>query len=326
MIEIGLLGDFGLVVDGVDDPTLDDAIYINVRDSKGVIAGSNPRSVLFAVYRFLEASGCQWIRPGPDGDYVPLRRVHNLSVQLTDKATYRFRGHKNSDAYNLDYIISKIEWSAKVGLNTYYNEFLIPKKFFQSWYNREYPTQKEPAPRTDTEIIAYYELLNREVKRRGMLLHAAGHGWNSLFFGNPLVESDHWGNMEVPEDQIEYLSMVDGERKWHSRPTYDELCYGNPRVRERMVHLVADYAENNPVIERNMLIEDPVYQMSWKLLSVHSEMVILMADVFVARIDGREADEKEAWAALSEYIVENEDITKGVFDVFSFQRIFRDLP
>ncbi len=36
-IELGLFSDFCLVVDGVDDSTLDDAIYIDVRDSKGVI-------------------------------------------------------------------------------------------------------------------------------------------------------------------------------------------------------------------------------------------------------------------------------------------------
>ena len=248
-IELGLLSDFGLKVDGVDDPSLDDAIYIDVRNSKGIIAGSNPRSVLMAVYRFLEASGCRWIRPGPDGDYVPSRSIDNLSVQLKDKAAYRFRGHNNSGAYSIDYIISKIEWGIKVGMNTYYNEFLIPKRFFEAWYNREYPSNKEAAPRSDTEIIAYYDLLNREIKRRGMFLHAAGHGWNSLFFGNPLVETDHWGNKVVPEDQIEYLAMVDGKRKWDSRPTFDELCYGNPKVRERMVHLVADYAENNPEVD-----------------------------------------------------------------------------
>jgi hypothetical protein len=247
-IELGLLCDFDLVVDGIEDPALDDAITIDVRDSKGVIAGSNPRSVLFAVYRFLEANGCRWIRPGPDGDFVPSRRVDNLSVRLTDKATYRFRGHNNSGAYSIDYILSKIEWGAKVGLNTYYNEFLVPKKFFQSWYGRDYPTRRQPAPRTDTEIVAYHQLLNREVKRRGLLLHAAGHGWNAKFFGNPEVECDHWGEMVVPEDQTEYLALEGGERV-HRRPTFTELCYGNPRVRDRLVRLVADYAETHPQVD-----------------------------------------------------------------------------
>jgi hypothetical protein len=248
-IELGLLSDFGLEVDGVDDPSLDDAIYIDVRNSKGIIAGSNPRSVLFAVYRFLEASGCRWIRPGPDGDYVPSRSIDNLSVQLKDKAAYRFRGHNNSGAYSIDYIISKVEWDMKVGLNTYYDEFLVPKKFYQSWYNREYPTAKVPSPRTDKEIIAYQELLRREIKRRDMLLHAAGHGWNSLFFGNPEAECDHWGNIVVPENQTQYLSLVKGERVKGEKPTTTELCYGNHQVRLRLAKLVADYAETHPEVD-----------------------------------------------------------------------------
>lgn len=247
-LELGLLGDFGVVVDGVDDAELDDAIYIDVRDSKGVIAGSNPRSVLFAAYRFLEASGCRWLRPGPDGDYVPSRRIDNISVQINDKARYRFRGHNNSGSYGIDYILSKIEWGAKVGLNTFYNEFFIPQKSYQSWYGREYPSPKAPAPRTDAEITAYHQLLNREVKRRGLLLHAVGHGWNARLFGCPEIESHHWGKLEVPESQAHFLSLVDGERVKRG-PTVTELCYGNDEVRHRLVHLVADYAEAHPEVD-----------------------------------------------------------------------------
>lgn len=247
-IELGLFSDFDLSMDGIEDAALDDAIHIDVRESKGVIAGSNPRSVLFAVYRFLEANGCRWIRPGPDGDYVPTRRIDNLSVRLKDKAVYRFRGHNNSGAYSIEYIVSKIEWGAKVGLNTYYNEFLIPKKFFQSWYNRDYPSLRDPEPRTDAEIVAYNQLLNREVKRRGWFLHAAGHGWNAKFFGTPETACDHWGEMTVPEEQTEYLALSKGKRVYR-KPTTTELCYGNHKVRERLVRLAADYAETHPQVD-----------------------------------------------------------------------------
>ena len=48
---------------------------IDVTDGKGRIAGSNPRSVLLGVYRFLEEAGCRWLRPGTDGDYVPKRAL-----------------------------------------------------------------------------------------------------------------------------------------------------------------------------------------------------------------------------------------------------------
>ncbi len=248
-LELGLLSDFGLVVDGVDDPTMDDAIYIDVRDTKGVIAGSNPRSVLFAVYRFLEASGCRWIRPGHGGDYVPSRRIDNLSVRLSDKAMYRFRGDSPDGAYSLDHVLEKIEWSSKVGLNTYYAEFFIPRYNYNDYYSRKnYPSLKNPEQRTDSEIIAYHGLAKREAKRRGMLIHAVGHGWTGKFFGNPEIECDHRGTLTVPEDQKKYLALVGGERVMRG-PTTTDLCYGNPEVQRRLVALVADYAEAHPEVD-----------------------------------------------------------------------------
>lgn len=247
-IELGLLSDFGFTIAGIDNPELDDAVFIDVHDTQGIILGSNPRSVLFAVYRFLEYAGCRWIRPGPNGDYVPLRRIDNLSLNLKDKAVYRFRGNNNSGTYSIDYIISKIEWNTKLGLNTFYNEHIIPKSSYLNWYTKNYPSAKSPEQRTDTEIIAYNELLKQEIKRRGLLLHAAGHGWNARFFGNPEIECDRDGNLIVPEDQTKYLALLKGQRVKQG-PTKTELCYGNSEVRHRLAYLVADYAQNNPEVD-----------------------------------------------------------------------------
>jgi len=248
-IALGLLSDFGVKVDGVADPALDDAIYIDVRNSKGVIAGSNPRSVLFAAYRFLESCGCRWIRPGPDGDYVPSRPVNKLSVQLKDKAANRFRGNMNAGTYSIDYILSKIEWNAKVGLNTFFNEFLIPKKNYVNWYSRKYPSQKAPEPRSDAEILAYHELLNREVKRRGMFLQAGGHGFNARFLGNPEIECDHEGTIVITDEKLEFLALVNGERLKGRSPTTSELCYSRPDVQHGLARIVADYAEKRPEVD-----------------------------------------------------------------------------
>lgn len=49
----------------------DDSILIRVREGAGIVTGSSPRAVLFAVYRFLSALGCRWVRPGPDGEVIP---------------------------------------------------------------------------------------------------------------------------------------------------------------------------------------------------------------------------------------------------------------
>jgi len=124
----------------------------------------------------------------------------------------------------------------------------MPKNFFMAWYNRDYPSKKSAEPRSDTEIIAYNKLLYKETERRGLLLHAAGHGWNGKFLGNPEIECDHWGTLTVPENQKKFLSLVGGERVSRG-PTTTELCYGNPLVRKRLARIVADFAEENPEVD-----------------------------------------------------------------------------
>ena len=71
---LGLLEDFNLPCEA-EDPVLDDVIHIDTDACGGILAGSNPRSVLFAVYRFLRENGCRWLYPGVDGDHVPMQEI-----------------------------------------------------------------------------------------------------------------------------------------------------------------------------------------------------------------------------------------------------------
>lgn len=247
-IELGLFQDCGVALDGVRDASRDDAIHVDVRDSQGVIAGSNPRSVLFAAYRFLEACGCRWIRPGKDGDHVPARPVHDLTARLADKAAYRFRGNNNCGTYSLDQILDKIAWAPKVGLNTFFSEFLLPRFLYNGYYSRKYPSLREPEPRSDEEIRAYHELTVREIKRRGMWYHAAGHGWTGLVVGGPESESDHGSKLLVAPGKEHFLALVGGKRVNHG-PTFTDLCYGNPEVQRILVRCVADYAASHPEVD-----------------------------------------------------------------------------
>ncbi|MGI6418617.1 MAG: DUF4838 domain-containing protein [Thermoguttaceae bacterium] len=248
-IALGLMTDFDLPMQGVRDAARDDAIYADVRDSKGVIAGSNPRSVLFAAYRFLEACGCRWIRPGKDGDYVPTRGVDKLTVRFSDQAAYRFRGSNNCGCFSLDQILDRIAWAPKVGMNTFFHEFMLPRITYNNYYDRRYPSHLPKEPRSDEEVRAYHELSIREIKRRGMSYHAVGHGWTALVLGLPESESDHGARPALPPGKEWLLAMVDGKRDFSRGPTFTDLCYGNPEVRRRIVRCVADYAYRHPEVD-----------------------------------------------------------------------------
>ncbi|NLB42133.1 MAG: hypothetical protein GX815_07705 [Clostridiales bacterium] len=56
-IRIGLFDQLGVQSSGVEDPFLDDEVYIDINSGHGTIAGFNPRSVLLAVYRKLTEAG-----------------------------------------------------------------------------------------------------------------------------------------------------------------------------------------------------------------------------------------------------------------------------
>jgi hypothetical protein len=250
-LKLGIFTDFSLMIDGIDDPDRDDAIYIDVKDSDGIIAGSNPRSVLFAVYRFLQENGCQWIRPGKNGELVPSRDVGVLNCQITDKAFSRFRGNQNGGIYSIEHYLEKIEWMPKVGLNTFFNEFLLNKKKFNSWYRHEYHSLKTSEQRSDIELTAYNDQVVKEIKKRGLIYQTIGHGWTALFFGlSGIGAEDQTNFIKRVEGETHYLAMVDGKRETNRHgPRFTELCYGNPEVRAIMVKRVADYAEENPEVD-----------------------------------------------------------------------------
>ena len=79
----------GTVRDGGDL----DQIFILSRGPQVVLAGNNPRSVLFAVYDFLERLGCRWLHPGPGGEKC--RGWASLPLtnwKVTETASFRYRG------------------------------------------------------------------------------------------------------------------------------------------------------------------------------------------------------------------------------------------
>lgn len=247
-IRLGLMAEFPqIVVPEVADPTLDDAVYINVADGRGVIAGINPRSVLIGVYRYLTAIGCRWVRPGADGEFI-LSLSEIPPVKLEETPSYRHRGITIEGAVSYEHVRDMIDWLPKVGLNGYFTQFREAFEFFERWYAHTNNPLIEGHSITVEQAREYLAQAVGEIKKRGLMYHAVGHGWTCEPFG---VGGLGWNRVdEVPETARQYLAQVDGKREfWGGVPLNTNLCYGNPEVRRIIVEEIANYSAEHTEID-----------------------------------------------------------------------------
>ena len=94
----------------------DDSILLESRKGKLFLAGSNPRSVLFAVYDYLHELGCRW--PNPADEFLP----ENVEIRLDgfkkfESASCRYRGlsafSPGTDDEAFAYAYRLIDWMPK---------------------------------------------------------------------------------------------------------------------------------------------------------------------------------------------------------------------
>lgn len=233
----------------VGNPVYDDAIWIDVDCGRGSIRGSNPRSVLIGVYRFLRELGCDWVRPGPNGEIIPEEPIGAARVSLRETPSYRHRTVCIEGAVNYDHVMSMIDWLPKVGMNGYFNQFNNPYTFYDRWYSHQENALYESAPLSAEEIRGIRDQSVAEMKKRGLLYHAAGHGWTCDPFDIP---GETWDarDYEITDEQRSYMAEVNGKRElWHGVPLNTNLCYSNPAVRGKMVTAIADYCERIPEVD-----------------------------------------------------------------------------
>ncbi len=132
---LGILSDFGMDTPEAEDLRLDDVLHIEAGPQGGIIAGSNPRSVLLAVYKFLEKNGCRWLFPGIDGEVIPIKPLDQVSYH--QMAAMRYRGQCNEGAEAQINMMETIDFAPKIGLNTYMIEFDVPMYYYNLWYSHK---------------------------------------------------------------------------------------------------------------------------------------------------------------------------------------------
>ena len=232
----------------VSDPKYDDAYWIDVDSCIGAIRGSNARSVLMGVYRFLRELGCSWVRPGADGEYLPNVCTESVSVHLREAASYRHRGICIEGAVSYEHVRDTIDWMPKLGYNAYFNQFNNPFTFYDRWYSHRDNPNLQGTKITSAEVEGLRDSSVYEMKKRGLLYHSAGHGWTCEPFGIP---GESWEPADTfPESSRKYLAKVNGKRDlWGGIALNTNLCYSNPAVRKRIADAVAKRCAEIPDID-----------------------------------------------------------------------------
>ena len=240
---LGLMQDFGLDTSEALDTDLDDIIHIDTDLEGGIIAGSNPRSVLLAVYEFLRQNGCRWLFPGIDGEYIPIKNIE--PTKYHKMADCRFRGQCNEGAEAQHLMMEEIDFTPKVGLNIFMIEFENPTAYYQLYYNHNHNTaNREPEPITDEQIFQWKRQCEAEIAKRGLQFHDMGHGWTATAFD--IKYGGAWatiGDEAVPEKYRPYLALYNGKRAlYKGMPLNTNFCMSNPDARHVVAKSIADYA------------------------------------------------------------------------------------
>ncbi len=251
---LGLMSDFSLDTSEVDDIVLDDILHIDTDKEGGIIAGSNPRSVLLAVYRYLTINGCRWLFPGIDGEFIPIKDIE--PVVYHKMADCRYRGWCNEGAEFQQNMMEVIEFIPKVGMNIFMIECFIPYDYYSYYYNHRFNTEiREPEPVTPETILQWKRQCETEMSKRGLQSHDIGHGWTTRGFGidpdgKNFANASDEERAEIVEKARPYLALYDGKRDIiKNEPWYTNFCMSNPEARAIVAKDVADYAESSTNVD-----------------------------------------------------------------------------
>ncbi len=246
-IELGLMEDFGLK-SSVEDPKLHDEIAIKIKDGRGYIAGSNYRSILIGVYRYFEECGIRFLRPGKNGTYIP-KNITLADVDICEAASYHTRGIAIEGAVSLENVLDMVEWLPKRGFNCYFIQFRDAFVFFDRWYSHRESTAKEPEPFSREKALEYVDIIKFELKKRGLIHVAMGHGFTSDPFGVPGNSWDPVDPSTFTDFFVENCALVNGKRQVYKNiPMATQLCYSRPIVRSTIVKGAVDYLLENPEV------------------------------------------------------------------------------
>ena len=247
---LGLMSDFSLDTSDAGDIELDDIIYIDTDERGGIIAGSNSRSVLLAVYEYFRQLGARWLFPGVDGERIPMKDI--TPVKYRKMADARVRGNCIEGYASQDVILDFIDFIPKVGLNTFMFQCTLPSTYYTRQYSHYHNNDNRPSEQVSMDQIAQWTAaVECEMAKRGVSYHAVGHGFTIDPFG--ISSAIGWGSIEgkeYPEEIMQYFALVNGKREFtKGRPILTQLCMSNPEARGKVVDYVVKYSKQHSNID-----------------------------------------------------------------------------
>lgn len=250
-ILLGLLEELSLDTSDLQDAYIEDIIDVDVVNGAGYIAGSNMRSILMGIYKYCHSAGCRFLRPGPDGDYVPSADLLNHSFKYRKKADHPFRGECTEGAVSYEHIRDTVYWLPKIGMNMYMIEGFIPYGYMHKWYGHignRFLRQK--GQETDVPMIQrYISMLEQDIKRAGIQLHTLGHAWMFRKLG-VMDGPAHRTIVNLKEEDREYIALLNGKRDFkRGSPFFTHMCYSNPKARKLLVDTLIEYIEEHPYVD-----------------------------------------------------------------------------
>ena len=252
-IRLGLLADFSLDTGDVADPLIEDVIDICVKNGTGYIAGSNPRSILMGVYRYLRSAGCMWVRPGVEGEYIPKRDISAHSFTYRKRADHPFRGECSEGAISYESLRDMIYWLPKVGMNMLMNEGNAPYIYMNRWYMHKYNTHlhEKNAEESYEKMLEYVDRCEYDFQRTGVSYHIMGHAW---MFSELGIVNGHTHNtgVDIKEEDRQYLALTakEGVRGISSNSMFfTNFCYSNPAARKKLVDFWVKFAKEKPYVD-----------------------------------------------------------------------------
>jgi hypothetical protein len=249
VFRVGVCHDLG-IAPPADLGAHEDWIIIRPEAGGYLLTGSNPRSALFAVYRYLREIGFRWIRPGARGLVAPAPTTSLPKVAAIDeRPSYDFRTICIEGACSFEHVRDLIDWMAKQGMNGYFIQFDHGSFFFKHWYLHGDNPYWQGKPLSDEEAARMAEKVAAELAKRGMRFERVGHGWSSVVLGLP---SEGWDQFKgkIPPRKREWLALIDGKRDlFGGTPLNTNLCYSNPKVRTALAKAVTAYAAEHPEVD-----------------------------------------------------------------------------